>query len=613
MKLNNKGYLLVEIIVAFTIAMTMAYFLIEIVIDIKNINEDYYVDTKLETDQILITKNVMQDISNYTLKEIKVKNQKQIDFTFYNLDNTTFKTRLNLDIDNKKFQYGRLNGNNYIKNTLFTKTLDSKLNYETPTISKLCLKDNNYEDCDTLSDINDITDFMLSIKYKATTIYSDKDYGININIPYKKEKEIEIKIYNPCTKDPLTINCTNGAICETTNDNRIVKIISSGDVELEPGYGCKEKELGIALVGGGDGGKTGQNARQRGNDSATTTVGGEGGNGGSGGKIIINKEYNLNLEKYKITIGEGGTADSIGKDTIINKNDDSTLLSSTTGTNIEGGLGGISNIDCARIGNENTVLCNFFTRTSQEGTNGPEIIFNSINVGIYGSSGGGGGSGNKANSSQDERSKGAAGGINAGTGGTGGLNRNDYGGVFFPSSGENGKENTGSGGGGGAGGAGYQNTQTPSNYQGSPGGIGGSGVIILYNELGFNVNSGTDTDYAMNQISDIVKTDSIIRDIYRCRDWHSTCIKEINSYSLNDNNNIKQLEKIKKDYHLDKVYLAKLIDSKINTDFIIDLDNDTNTFIEDYNKNKNNTNILEFKYKTINTWDGDYLLIVKIQ
>ena len=42
MKLNNKGYMLVEIIVASVIALVMAYFLIDITIRLVNKNNDYY-------------------------------------------------------------------------------------------------------------------------------------------------------------------------------------------------------------------------------------------------------------------------------------------------------------------------------------------------------------------------------------------------------------------------------------------------------------------------------------------------------------------------------------------------------------------------------------------
>ena len=62
MRINNKGYLLVEIIVAFTIAMVMTFSLLQVVINLKDINEDYYVDTKLENDQTLMTKYVIISI-----------------------------------------------------------------------------------------------------------------------------------------------------------------------------------------------------------------------------------------------------------------------------------------------------------------------------------------------------------------------------------------------------------------------------------------------------------------------------------------------------------------------------------------------------------------------
>ena len=44
-KLNNKGYLLVEIIVAAALAMTVAWFLTDLTIKLKNKNDDEYVST----------------------------------------------------------------------------------------------------------------------------------------------------------------------------------------------------------------------------------------------------------------------------------------------------------------------------------------------------------------------------------------------------------------------------------------------------------------------------------------------------------------------------------------------------------------------------------------
>ena len=74
MKLNNKGYMLVEVIVASAIALVMAYFLVDITITLTNKNNDYYVESTLITDKNLITKEIMDDVNNsdYSLTGIKV-------------------------------------------------------------------------------------------------------------------------------------------------------------------------------------------------------------------------------------------------------------------------------------------------------------------------------------------------------------------------------------------------------------------------------------------------------------------------------------------------------------------------------------------------------------
>lgn len=60
-KLNNKGYMLVEIILASVIAFGVAYFLLDLVIKLKNKNDDLFVDTLARTDQAIITNTIMRD------------------------------------------------------------------------------------------------------------------------------------------------------------------------------------------------------------------------------------------------------------------------------------------------------------------------------------------------------------------------------------------------------------------------------------------------------------------------------------------------------------------------------------------------------------------------
>ena len=51
MKLNRRGYLTVEIIIASAMAVTIAIFLMEITINLVNVSDDAYVSTELLTDK----------------------------------------------------------------------------------------------------------------------------------------------------------------------------------------------------------------------------------------------------------------------------------------------------------------------------------------------------------------------------------------------------------------------------------------------------------------------------------------------------------------------------------------------------------------------------------
>ena len=60
--LNNKGYMLVEIILASVLAMVVAYFVIDLTIKLKNKNDDLLVKTLVYTDQAIIYNTIMKDL-----------------------------------------------------------------------------------------------------------------------------------------------------------------------------------------------------------------------------------------------------------------------------------------------------------------------------------------------------------------------------------------------------------------------------------------------------------------------------------------------------------------------------------------------------------------------
>lgn len=62
MKLNNKGYMLIEIVLASVIAVAVAYFMTDLTIKLKNKNDDLMVKTLVSTDQAIIYNAIMKDL-----------------------------------------------------------------------------------------------------------------------------------------------------------------------------------------------------------------------------------------------------------------------------------------------------------------------------------------------------------------------------------------------------------------------------------------------------------------------------------------------------------------------------------------------------------------------
>ena len=57
-KLNRRGYLTIEIVLAATLAFTIAFFLIDLTIKFANKTDDIQLDTLYITDNALIIENI---------------------------------------------------------------------------------------------------------------------------------------------------------------------------------------------------------------------------------------------------------------------------------------------------------------------------------------------------------------------------------------------------------------------------------------------------------------------------------------------------------------------------------------------------------------------------
>ena len=116
-KLNNKGYMLVEIILASVIAFGVAYFILDLVIKLKNKNDDLFVDTLARTDQAIITNTIMRVI--YDKK------------TQFSCDN--------ISVDGNKFKYKDKDKNTIIEVNKYTTIGDITCNVESPNLLNIPL------------------------------------------------------------------------------------------------------------------------------------------------------------------------------------------------------------------------------------------------------------------------------------------------------------------------------------------------------------------------------------------------------------------------------------------------------------------------------------------
>ena len=137
MKLNKKGYMLVEIVIAFGIAMAIAYYLMNLTYKFKNTNEDIYQSTIYLKDKISITKNIMNDLEKGKIIAYNIPKNNTLDLTI-ELNNETPPQQRRLEIDsNNKIIYGKWDGEDYIKNDVsyYEKSLDESLIVGTPEIT----------------------------------------------------------------------------------------------------------------------------------------------------------------------------------------------------------------------------------------------------------------------------------------------------------------------------------------------------------------------------------------------------------------------------------------------------------------------------------------------
>lgn len=164
-KLNKKGYLAVEVILASVVAVSIAVFLIDLTVKMVNKTNDNYTNTLFLTDKALITNNLRKEIKKDIEKE-KNGSIQRADFNGKYTCNLKFTggNTSNITISGNEITYQSDREKKY------SKTINKDIKYSSIYIDKCGVENNyliikiNFEDIFTTNNNRDIE----IVLYKST-------------------------------------------------------------------------------------------------------------------------------------------------------------------------------------------------------------------------------------------------------------------------------------------------------------------------------------------------------------------------------------------------------------------------------------------------------------
>ncbi len=166
MHLNNKGYLLAELIVSFVIVVSIAYLLIDLTLEFKRKNDNLYIDTLSSLDRDIIIERITNDVSNLELRDLSINNN-IITFTFQDSEK---ELRIDKEDNNTLLKYG-----DYVKKL-------NNYNVGNPTLETKCYNGNSYTTDGCSNDHQE--DILSYINIPLTSIRSNNSYDIKIPLVY---------------------------------------------------------------------------------------------------------------------------------------------------------------------------------------------------------------------------------------------------------------------------------------------------------------------------------------------------------------------------------------------------------------------------------------------
>ena len=185
MKLNRKGYLTVEIILASTIAFAIAFFLIEITVKLVSKTDDVYHETVIAYDDAIIINNIKEKIKDYIIETdglalVECKNN-ECNIWGERVGGATEERYLYYDSESKeiRFSEGAEEGKDRV--TLYAKKVDD-------SISEVEISSNINRNVKP-------SDRIVFFNIKLKNIFTDNAYEMVIPINLKKKVEEVATIY----------------------------------------------------------------------------------------------------------------------------------------------------------------------------------------------------------------------------------------------------------------------------------------------------------------------------------------------------------------------------------------------------------------------------------
>lgn len=188
--MNRKGYLMVEVVVATVIAVSISFFLINIVMNIMSKTDDITEELKYMTVNTSISKVLEEDLSHFQISELSFNSSsKEVYFT-YNFcpenekklcENIRKKILITKENNKTYFKYGSIKEDNSFDTddtSYYVREIPKEL-----TLDEIIFSDNK----DLYPNAN-IYDSILVMTIPMRNIFENKNYDIKVAIGYSKDK-----------------------------------------------------------------------------------------------------------------------------------------------------------------------------------------------------------------------------------------------------------------------------------------------------------------------------------------------------------------------------------------------------------------------------------------